>query len=364
MNSLGFNKKEQDTKVVVAMSGGVDSSVAAVMLKKEGYNVIGATLNLYSQSNLSKSKSCCAGKDIKDAKKVANQYNFQHLTFDYQDKFFNGVIDNFVESYSNAETPVPCIRCNQTVKFTDLLNEAKKIKADALVTGHYVRREDNNGKIKLLKAIDSKKDQSYFLFATLKEQLDYIRFPLGGYLKTEIRNLAIEYKLDISDKPDSQDICFVSADSYRDLINKLNPDINVEGDILNIDNKIIGRHNGIANYTIGQRKGIGVGGSTEPLYVIKIDKKNNNIILGKEENLKKNRNKFNNINWLDDTINPINLICNAKIRSTQNEISGLLNIKNNYGEFEFNSYLNATSPGQACVLYKDDQVLGGGWITN
>ncbi len=364
MNSLGFNKKEQDTKVVVAMSGGVDSSVAAVKLKKEGYNVIGITLNLYSQSNLNKSKSCCAGRDIKDAKKVANQYDFQHLTYDYQDKFFNGVIDNFVQSYANAETPIPCIRCNQTVKFTDLLNEAKKIKADALVTGHYVRREDVNGKIKLFKGVDSKKDQSYFLFATLKEQLDYLRFPLGSYLKSEIRNLAIKFNLNVSDKPDSQDICFVSSSSYRDLINKINPEINKEGNILNNDNKIIGKHNGIANYTVGQRKGIGIGGNSDPLYVIKIDKKNNNIILGKKESLRKNRVKFNNINWLDNSIDPKNLICNAKIRSTQKEISGLLNINNNFGEFEFDSYLNATSPGQACVIYKDDQVLGGGWILN
>ena len=190
MNSLGFNKKEQDTKVVVAMSGGVDSSVAAVMLKKEGYDIIGVTLKLYNQTNLTSSKSCCAGRDIEDAQKVAKQYDFPHFIFDYQDKFFDGVIDNFIESYANAETPVPCIQCNQTVKFRDLLNEAKKMNADVLVTGHYVRREGDNEKPKLFKAKDTKKDQSYFLFAILKDQLDFLRFPLGKYLKSDIRNMA------------------------------------------------------------------------------------------------------------------------------------------------------------------------------
>ena len=273
MNSLGFDKECKDTKVVVAMSGGVDSSVAAVMLKKEGYNVIGITMNLYSQTEAKSSKSCCAGIDIFDAKKIANQYNFPHLTVDFQDKFFEGVIDNFVETYAKGQTPVPCIQCNQTVKFRDLLNEAKKINADALVTGHYVRRVGGLSNAKLFKAKDEKKDQSYFLFATLKDQLNYVRFPLGNFLKSEIRNMAENFNLNVSDKPDSQDICFVTSDSYRDLINKLKPDLNVEGKFIDSHGHVLGKHKGIANYTIGQRKGLGVGGSQFPLYVINIDKK-------------------------------------------------------------------------------------------
>ena len=363
MNSLGFNKEKKNTKVVVAMSGGVDSSVVAVMLKNEGYNVIGITMNLYSQTDSKSSKSCCAGRDIADAKKIAEQYDFPHITLDYQDKFFDGVIDNFVETYAEGLTPVPCIQCNQTVKFRDLLNEAKKMNADTLVTGHYVRRLGDLSNAKLFKAKDSSKDQSYFLFATQKEQLDYVRFPLGDYLKSEIRDMAKNYNLQVSDKPDSQDICFVTSNSYRDLINKLKPGLNVEGDILNSKGKFLGKHKGIANYTIGQRKGIGIGGYELPLYVINIDKKKNEIILGEKNLLKKTTISLNNINWLDETITKINLRCSAKIRSTQKESFGTLNLNSNFAKFEFDEEINATSPGQACVFYLKDQVLGGGWIT-
>ena len=363
MNSLGFNKECKDTKVVVAMSGGVDSSVAAVMLKKEGYDVIGITMNLYSQTAPKSTKSCCSGRDIADAKKIADQFKFPHITLDFQDKFFDGVIDSFVESYANGQTPVPCIQCNQTVKFRDLLNEAKKMNADTLVTGHYVRRLGNKSNVKLFKAKDESKDQSYFLFATLKDQLDYVRFPLGNYLKSEIRNMAKEFNLVVSDKPDSQDICFITSDSYREFINKMKPDLNVDGNFLDVNKKILGKHKGIANYTIGQRKGLGVGGSEYPLYVINIDKKKNEITLGHEGMLKKTVISLEKLNWLDDKIAINGLKCSAKIRSTQKENLGTLYIDSDKVEFTFDEEINTTSPGQACVFYLKDQVLGGGWIT-
>ena len=363
LNSIGIQKKPSDTTIVVAMSGGVDSSTVAGMMKKEGYNVIGVTLKLYNQSDVSKSKSCCAGRDIDDAKQVALNYDFPHYVYDYQDKFFDGVINNFVDSYANAETPVPCIKCNQTVKFNDLLNEAKNLNADTLVTGHYAIRKGGLKSAKLYKALDQNKDQSYFLFATNQNQLNYIRFPLGGFLKSEIRKLALSYNLHVNDKPDSQDICFVTSNSYRDLINKIQPDLNKKGNIIDTNGNVIGKHLGIANYTIGQRKGIGVGGQKYPLYVIKINKEKNYIVLGTEDKLKKSKIKFKNINWLGEDYNMQNLRCNAKIRSTHQEVSGILNINNDEGSFVFDMPINSTAPGQACVFYKKDRVLGGGWIT-
>jgi tRNA-specific 2-thiouridylase len=273
------------------------------------------------------------------------------------------VIDNFIDSYSEGETPVPCIQCNQTVKFRDLLNEAKNMKADTLVTGHYVRRLGPQKNAKLFKAKDATKDQSYFLFATLNDQLDYVRFPLGDYLKSEIRSMAKNYNLVVSDKPDSQDICFVTSKSYRDFLEKIKPDINVKGNFIDASGKVIGSHKGISNYTIGQRRGIGIGGYDVPLYVVDINKNNNEVILGKHDLLRKTSVSLKNINWLDNSIEKNNLKCKAKIRSTQIENSGVLKVNTNRVEFIFDKEINNTSPGQACVFYNEDQVLGGGWIT-
>ena len=363
MNNLGFNKSLKNTNILVAMSGGVDSSVVAAMLKKQGYNVSGATMKLYNQSDkVNKSKSCCAGKDISDAEKVAKQFDFPHYILNYQESFYNGVIENFVDSYSNGITPIPCIKCNQTVKFDNLLNFAKKINADALITGHYVRRVGGLKNSRLFTAIDLSKDQSYFLFATTQKQLDYLRFPLGNYTKENVRKIAKDLNLKVKDKPDSQDICFVTKGSYADLIAKIMPESYKKGNILNLEGDIIGEHNGIMNYTIGQRRGIGIGGNEDPLYVIKINSKTNSISVGKKDDLLKTSVIIENVNWLSKK-SKNNLLCKAKIKSDHLPVDGKIRqINNDLINFEFKEPVISIAPGQACVFYLENQVLGGGWI--
>ena len=289
INSIGLNKKPSDTTVVVAMSGGVDSSTVAGMMKKEGYNVIGITLKLYDDGKeVAASKQCCSGQDIMDAKRVAHKLDIEHKILYYQNKFKQGVIDNFVESYLKGETPIPCVQCNQTVKFKDLFEVSKELKADAMITGHYVKSITQNNFTNMYRAIDENRDQSYFLFNTTREQLNYLRFPLGGMLKNTTREIAKKLDLNVADKPDSQDICFVPNGDYASVIQKFRPDSFQKGNIKNLNGEVVGVHDGIINFTIGQRRGIKVS-DKEALYVIKIDSDKNEIIVGPKEKLGKKR---------------------------------------------------------------------------
>ncbi len=369
LNSLGFAKLPADTRVVVAMSGGVDSSVVAAMLAEEGYDVVGVTLQLYDHgAALAKKGACCAGVDIHDARRVAEDMGFPHYVLDYENIFKDAVIDEFADSYLGGATPVPCIRCNERVKFKDLLETAKDLEADCMATGHYIQRKMGAHGPELHSAADAARDQSYFLFSTTPEQLDFLRFPLGHLpSKAATRELAAKYGLSVADKPDSQDICFVPDGDYASVIRKLRPEAAAPGDIVHTDGRVLGRHDGVINYTIGQRRGLGIGGLADPLYVVKLDADTGQVVVGPKDMLATRTVPVNEINWLGDA--PFDSQPEwhmaVKVRSTRPPTDAVIRpISPTEATVELITAEEGISPGQACVFYDRDssRIFGGGWI--
>ena len=375
VNSLDFDKEPRDTRVVVAMSGGVDSSVVAGLLARQGYDVLGVTLQLYDHgAAVHRAGSCCAGQDIDDARRVCETLGIPHYVLDYEKRFREAVINPFAESYVAGETPIPCVACNQTVKFADLLATARDLGADALATGHYIRSRanpspDNPGRRALYRPIDSDRDQSYFLFATTQEQLDYVRFPLGELPKIRTRELAEEMGLTVANKADSQDICFVPQGKYASVIAKLKPNAALAGEIVHIDGRVLGEHPGILHYTIGQRRGIGVA-TGDPLYVVHLDARTRRVVVGPREALDTRRLFLRDVNWLGDMpladIGPEGQECFAKVRSTRPPRPAILRVADGQVSVELIEGEAGVAPGQACVLYSapgdEARVLGGGFI--
>jgi tRNA-uridine 2-sulfurtransferase len=359
-------KPPAQTRIVVAMSGGVDSSVTAALLAEQGFDVVGITLQLYDSGELVQRKgACCAGQDIRDARIVADTIGIPHYVLDYEKRFRDSVIDAFADSYVAGETPIPCVTCNQTVKFRDLLATARDLDADALATGHYVRRVMGPERAELHRGVDPAKDQSYFLFATTQDQLDFLRFPLGAMTKDTVRAHAARLSLPVAEKPDSQDICFVPDGDYARVVSRLRPGAIDPGDIVDRDGRVLARHDGIINFTIGQRRGIGIGGTETPLYVLRIEPETRRVVVGPRAALARDQVVLSAVNWLGDGNAPAAPIkITAKMRSTQLPVAGTIQAGADGGAIvALDAPEFGIAPGQACVIYDGDRVLGGGWIT-
>ena len=369
LNSLGLAKPASETRVVVAMSGGVDSSVVAAVLAEQGYDVVGVTLQLYDHgAALAKKGACCAGRDIHDARRVAETMGFPHYVLDYENTFRAAVIDEFADSYLAGATPVPCIRCNERVKFKDLLNTARDLEADCMATGHYIQRKMGLHGPELHRAADAARDQSYFLFSTKPDQLEYLRFPLGHlHSKAETRALAMRYGLSVADKPDSQDICFVPNGNYAAVIEKLRPGAAEPGEIVDHAGRVLGTHPGVIHFTIGQRRGLNIGGLADPLYVVRLDVDKRQVIVGPKDMLATRRVPLREVNWLGDgAFDAVEeRVILVKVRSTKPAIDAILRpLSATEAEVELLVAEEGVSPGQACVFYAPEggRVLGGGWI--
>ena len=369
LNSLGFAKPPSQTRVVVAMSGGVDSSVVAAELAQQGYDVVGVTLQLYDHgAALAKKGACCAGIDIHDARRVAEDMGFPHYVLDYENIFKDAVIDEFADSYLAGATPVPCIRCNERVKFKDLLETAKDLDADCMATGHYIQRKMGRTGTQLHAAADAARDQSYFLFSTTPDQLEYLRFPLGHLTsKAETRALAMKHGLAVADKPDSQDICFVPNGNYAAVIEKLRPGAADPGDIVDIHGTVLGQHRGVIHYTIGQRRGLGIGGLEDPLYVVRLDVDARRVVVGPKDMLTTGIIPVREINWLGDApfTSRTEWSIDVKVRSTRPPREAIIRpLSETAAEVELIVPEEGVSPGQACVFYdpNSSRIFGGGWI--
>jgi tRNA-specific 2-thiouridylase len=364
LNSLGFAKPPRLTRVVAAMSGGVDSSVVAGLLAHEGYDVVGVTLQLYDHGAATKKKgACCAGQDIHDAKRVAERLHIPHYVLDYEDRFKRAVIEDFAATYARGETPIPCIRCNEKIKFGDLLKLARELGADALATGHYVRRVVGADGPELHRAADLTRDQSYFLFATTEEQLAMLRFPLGSMEKSEVRAIAHELELGVAEKPDSQDICFVPEGRYADIVERLRPGAAEPGEIVDEQGRVLGEHKGIIHFTVGQRKGLGLSGNGEPLFVLKIDAAARKVVVGPRALLRTRIVKLAHVSLL---VPDFSGSCLVKVRSTREPVPARAAVSGDAAEVAVTAGEEAVAPGQACVFYDErgSRLLGGGWIVS